>query len=87
MPVMKNGEIVGSVTENSVLSYILQNPLNHPEKPVSDIMDAPFPMADFDLPYSKLNLYINKKIPAVIVKDKIGQMHIVTHYDIIQAIG
>ena len=86
MPVMKENEIVGSLSENAVLTYILENPLSHAEKPVSEIMDEPLPMVDEDLPVSKLNKYITKKIPAVMAKDKAGNVHILTKYDILQMI-
>ncbi|HQW25370.1 MAG TPA: pyridoxal-phosphate dependent enzyme, partial [Saprospiraceae bacterium] len=86
MPVMKENEIVGSLSENAVLTYILENPLSHTEKPVSEIMDEPLPMVDEDLPVSKLNKYITKKIPAVMAKDKAGNVHILTKYDILQMI-
>ncbi len=86
MPVMKGEEIVGSVSENTILTFILENPMNHAEKPVSDIMDEPFPMVSEDLAISKLNKYITKKIPAVMAKDKAGNVHILTKYDILQMI-
>lgn len=86
MPVMDGEEIVGSVSENTILTFILENPMNHAEKPVSDIMDDPFPMVSEDLAISKLNKYITKKIPAVMAKDKAGNVHILTKYDILQMI-
>lgn len=86
LPVMKNEEIVGSLTENSVLTYILENPVSHTESPVSKIMDEPFPMVDEDMAISKLNKYISKKVPAVMAKDKAGNVHILTKYDILQMI-
>jgi cystathionine beta-synthase len=84
MPVMNENDIVGSVSENTVLTYILENPLTHSEKPVSEIMDEPFPMVDEDLPVSKLNKFITKKIPAVMARDTAGNVHILTKYDILQ---
>ena len=84
MPVMNGNDIVGSVSENTVLTYILENPLTHAEKPVSEIMDEPFPMVDEDLPVSKLNKFITKKIPAVMARDTAGNVHILTKYDILQ---
>ena len=49
-------------------------------------MDEPLPMVDEDLPISKLNKYISKKVPAVMAKDKAGNVHILTKYDILQMI-
>lgn len=86
MPVMRGEEIVGSVSENTILTYILENPLSHADKPVSEIMDDPFPLVNEDLPISKLNKFVSKKVPAVMAKDKAGKMHILTKYDILQMI-
>ncbi len=86
MPVMKNEEIVGSITENTVLNYLLENPMNHAENLVENIMEKPFPIVSEDLPCKKLSQYINKKIQAVLAKDMAGNLHILTQYDIIQAL-
>ncbi|PHN05018.1 pyridoxal-phosphate dependent enzyme [Flavilitoribacter nigricans] len=86
MPVMKDEEVVGSITENIVLNYLLDNPFNHSEKTVETIMGDPFPLVNSDMPFSQLNHYINKSTPAVLVKDTAGTLHVVTKYDIIQAL-
>jgi cystathionine beta-synthase len=49
-------------------------------------MSAPFPTVEDDLPCRQLNRYISKKIPAVVAKDRSGTLHILTKYDIIQAV-
>ena len=86
MPVIKEHEMVGSITENAVLTYLLENPMKHAEHKIEEVMDAPFPIVQEDLPVKQLNRYISKKIPAVMMKDKAGSMHILTKYDIIQAV-
>jgi len=50
------------------------------------VMGSAFPVVKDDLPISQLNRYISKEIPAVIVTDITGVMHVVTQYDLIQAI-
>lgn len=87
LPVMDEKEdIVGSLTESSVLSFLLENPMQHSDKKVADIMGDPLPVVSLDLPFSQLNKFIDKKIDAVLVKTASGQMHIITQYDIIQAL-
>ncbi|MBX2875890.1 MAG: pyridoxal-phosphate dependent enzyme [Saprospiraceae bacterium] len=87
LPVMdENESIVGSLTESNVLSFLLENPMQHSDKKVADIMGDPFPVVSLDLPFSQLNKFIDKKIEAVLVKTASGQMHIITQYDIIQAL-
>ncbi|MCH2044024.1 MAG: pyridoxal-phosphate dependent enzyme [Saprospiraceae bacterium] len=85
MPVLDGETIVGSLTENKVLTCLLSNPLENSAAKVQDIMEEPFPMIKEDTPISRLNQFISKKIPAVIAKDKAGVNHIITKYDIIQS--
>lgn len=84
LPVMDNGKIVGSITESTVLTYLLENPMNNTESHIVNIMSDPFPIISEDLPVRSLSRFINKKIPAVVAKDKAGTMHILSQYDIIQ---
>ena len=86
LPVMKGEQIVGSITENSVLSFLLANPLQNAEATVSSIMDAPFPVVEESMAVSQLRNYFNKNIPAVMAKDKTGQFYIISQWDIIQVI-
>ena len=85
MPVLEGEKIVGSLTENRVLTCLLSNPLENSVAKVKNVMEEPFPIINEDMPISRLNQFINKKIPAVIAKDKAGVHHIITKYDIIQS--
>jgi cystathionine beta-synthase len=85
MPVVDKDEIVGSLTESNLLNYLLDNPTENGQATVHNIMGEAFPMVDEDIKLSQLRMFINKKINAVLVKDKAGKMHIVTQYDILQA--
>lgn len=87
MPVVENNAIVGALNENDVLSCLLENPLQNSDELVKNIMAAPFSIVEESLPINKLNLFINRKSPAVITVDKAGISHIVTKYDIIQAMS
>ncbi|MEZ4932554.1 MAG: pyridoxal-phosphate dependent enzyme [Saprospiraceae bacterium] len=86
MPVMDNGHIVGSITETVVLKYLLENPLVNSDKPIESIMGKPFPEVDEELPFRQLGKYLNKDIHAVIAKDRAGSLHVLTQYDVIQAV-
>lgn len=86
LPVMRNGEMAGSVTESAVLSYLLENPIQNAEQKVESIMGDPFPLVEDEMAGSQLSRFISKQIPAVIAKDKAGALHIVTEYDIIQTL-
>ncbi len=86
MPVTENGHIVGSIVESNILEFILANPLENSDKPIQDIMSAPFPKVQPDLPIKELNKYLSKSIPAVLAEDLSGEMIVLTQFDIIQAL-
>lgn len=86
LPVTESENIIGSITESSLLEFILSNPLENSNKSVSDIMGESFPTVDIDMNVKELNKYISKTNPAVLTKDAMGKIHIVTQYDIIQAL-
>ena len=86
MPVMNGDDIAGTLTENAVLNYLLENPAANEEKTVADIMGDALPLVEADLAVSQLNKYFTKKVPAVMAKDQAGKVHILTKYDILQMI-
>ena len=86
LPVVEKEGIIGSVTESAVLTHLLENPLKNAEDKIKSIMGNPFPLVAEDLPVKNLTRYISKEIPAVVAKDKAGNMHILTQYDIIQTV-
>jgi cystathionine beta-synthase len=86
MPVLEDDKVVGSITETQVLHFLLENPLNNSEKTVKTVMGDAFPTVKEDLPISQLSRYISREIPAVITYDRSGGAHIVTQYDLIQAL-
>ena len=86
LPIVDGDEIIGSITESQVLEYILSNPLMNAEKHVQEIMGKPFPTVKMDMNAKEINRYITKDTPAVITRDKTGTVHILTQYDILQAL-
>ncbi len=86
LPITSNNDIIGSLTQNKVLNYILENPLKNVDRAVSDIMDKEFPKISLDTPLKDLNKYITREVPAVIAIDSNNEAQIITQYDIIQAL-
>ena len=86
MPVLENKEIIGSITESNLLSFILEDPFRNGEKKVTEIMGLPFPLVKNETLVKELNRYITKSVPAVIAKDTAGSLQVITQYDIIQAV-
>lgn len=86
VPVLNGEEVTGAILETDVLNYLLQNPMEHAEAPVSEIMRDPFPEVSSDLTLSELGRYITKENPAVLATDRSGRRHLIAQYDILQAI-
>lgn len=86
LPVVSEENIVGSLTESAVLSFLLENPLNNAVQDVSKIMGNPFPIVESSTRLSSLSKYITKEVPAVIAKERSGNFQILTNYDIVRAL-
>jgi len=84
LPVMAGDEMVGALTENNVLSYMLESQDSNGAAIVKDIMGEPFPVVKDDLSLSQLRNFISRKVPAVVSRDPAGVYQIVTQYDLIQ---
>lgn len=84
MPVLKNGEMVGSLNESTLFSKILSDP-SVKAKQVEAIMDKPFPFVKEDTPVEEISQKITKENSAVAIKAN-GNIEIITKHDIIKAI-
>lgn len=86
LPVLEDEKIIGSVTENHLLEFLLQNPAENGRKSVEDIMGEPFQVVPLNTSLKDLNQYISRTNPAVMTNDRSGNPVIITQYDIIQAL-
>ncbi len=86
IPVMNGTGISGAISENGLFQKIFDNPEIKLEK-VEKVQEPAFPLVAFDTPVEKLSQLINKENGAVLAKDDAGNLHIVTKYDVIQALG
>lgn len=84
IPVVANGDIVGSITENNILSSLMSNPKAITQQ-VVNTMAKPFPVINDETPAQKISSLINRDSSAVLVKSKAGELNIITEYDLIQA--
>jgi cystathionine beta-synthase len=78
--------LIGAISENGLFQKIFSNPDIKNAK-VETVMEPPYPIVDFNTPVEKLSTLINKENGAVLSQDEAGIFHIVTKYDIIQALG
>ncbi|MFZ9386664.1 MAG: CBS domain-containing protein [Chitinophagaceae bacterium] len=86
IPIMNGAGPVGAISEGGLFQKIFDNPdIKHAR--VADVMEPAFPVVSYDTPVEKLSHLINKENGAVLAKDEAGNFHIVTKYDVIQALG
>jgi len=86
IPVMNGDGPIGAISEGGLFQKIFDNPEIKNSK-VESVIEPLFPIVDFDTPVEKLSSLINKENGAVLAKDEAGNFHIVTKYDVIQALG
>ncbi|WP_290791210.1 pyridoxal-phosphate dependent enzyme [Flavihumibacter sp. UBA7668] len=86
IPVFEGGNPVGSVTEGGLFQQLFSNTDIRQAK-IEEFMEKAFPVVEFTTPVEKLSTLINKENGAVLSKDELGTYHIVTKYDVLQAMG
>lgn len=85
IPVLKNDELVGSISESGLFQKIFTNP-ELKISGIESVMEQAYPLVSFDTPVERLGGMITKDNGAVLAKDDSGNMHIVTKYDVIQSL-
>jgi len=85
IPVMKGNESIGSVNDNTLLAKIIDNN-DALEQPIEQLMDAKFPIVEPNADLDEISKLITKSNQAVLVKQPTGEYHIITKYDLIEAI-
>jgi len=84
IPVMKNGEIVGAVTQAGLFKKLMEQ-AEIRDFNIADVMEAALPSVEMDMPLERLSHFIGKDNGAVLVRDESGQYHILTKYDVLNA--
>jgi cystathionine beta-synthase len=87
IPVEKNGLFVGAISESGLFSKMLHNGQDIKQRKVDEVLEPAYPVVAFDTPVERISSLINKENGAVLAKDDSGIYHIVTKYDVIQALG
>jgi cystathionine beta-synthase len=81
LPVLADGNSVGSIREGRVMAQLLNNrDLLH--LPVSEVMDAPFPVVNENVEVERATKYL-KHSPAILIEEYGRIVGIVTRYDVL----
>jgi len=84
IPVMENGQVIGSITDNKLLSKIIVNP-DLKDATVEEVMEESMKFVAMDSTLDVLSSMVDKE-KAVLVRDELHQIHIITKHDILGAI-
>ena len=86
IPVTENEEFVGSLTDSKLLHKLIEEPELRGE-PVSKLMDKPFQFVSPRDTLDVLSSLINKENKALLVRDQLDQVHIITQSDLLMAMS
>lgn len=86
IPVVEEGEVIGSINESRVLNTILDDPTLR-EAPITKAMNDPFPFVLSTTRIDLVSKLINKENQAVLVKLDDGAIQIITKYDLISVLS
>jgi cystathionine beta-synthase len=86
LPVIDGTEGVGAVSEQSLMANALEDP-HMLDRPVGEVMDAPFPVVDADYPVERLGALLSRETPAALVRRDGKLAGIVTRYDLLHQLA
>ncbi|HLP54157.1 MAG TPA: pyridoxal-phosphate dependent enzyme [Fluviicola sp.] len=86
IPVLKDGQFVGSLNDSQVYQLLIDNPSLR-DTPISKVMQAPFPVVQSTTKIEDVAKLINNDTPAVLVERANGNKHILTRQDIISSLS
>ena len=83
IPVLDDGDCIGGLTESTLMTRALDQP-SMLDRPVREVMDAPFPVVDAAFPTDRLAPMLTRENPATLVQQDGKLIGIVSRYDLLQ---
>ena len=83
IPVIDNGQAVGGLNEATLMTRALSQPALL-ERPVREVMDAPFPEVEANTPTDRVGAMLTRESPAALVRKDGKLIGIVSRYDVLQ---
>jgi cystathionine beta-synthase len=85
IPVMNSeGEVVGSLTDSVILHRLIEEPEVRLQN-VAEVMDKPFKFVALDSTVDTLSSLIDRENKALLVRDELNAVHIITQADLLAA--
>lgn len=82
--VTAEGEVVGSLTDSVILHRLIEEPEVRQQN-VSEVMDKPFKFVALDSTVDTLSSLIDRENKALLVRDELNSVHIITQADLLAA--
>ena len=86
IPVKKAGEFVGALNDSHVFAQLISDDKLKQET-VDKVMQKAFPFVNMNASIEDVSKMITKESNAVLMKDRLGEVHIITKHDIIESIS
>jgi cystathionine beta-synthase len=83
IPVLENGQSVGGLIEGTLMTRALAQPALL-DRPVSEVMDPPFPEVEATTPTDRVGAMLTRENPAALVRRDGKLVGIVSRYDVLQ---
>ncbi len=85
LPVVQDGECIGSITETGLMTQIIEDP-SLLDKPAETVMGAPFPVLDGHVDEERIRPLLTRDNAACLVRDNGKLVGIITRYDVVRAL-
>jgi len=85
LPVILDGECVGALAEGELMAQVIEDP-RLLDRPVSELMSAPFPVVDAHLPLEGLSWLLSRSNAAVLIRVDEDIVGIVTRFDLVRTL-
>jgi len=85
LPVVKDGECVGSLTEAELMGRVIEAPALL-ERPVEAVMEPPYPVVDSHLELDEATRLLSRRNAACLVREDGRLTGIVTRYDVVRTL-
>ncbi|MAJ50368.1 MAG: cystathionine beta-synthase [Flammeovirgaceae bacterium] len=86
IPVTENGSFVGSLSDSKVLKQLIENP-EIKSKAVAEVMDPSFQFVSMNNTLDVLSSLITKENKALLIRDELQKVHIITQSDLLMAMS
>jgi cystathionine beta-synthase len=85
IPVKDGEQFVGSLSDNAILAKLIEEP-GIKDKPVREVMEPAFKFVGMDNTIDVLSSLIDRENKALLVRDELNQVHIITQSDLLVAV-